>query len=54
MVETEPAAEPDKKRLGFSTIQAEVIGQLRPEYAHRLLAHKGAWNSRVGVDFVSN
>jgi rubredoxin len=33
--------------------EVEVIGQLRPEYANRLLTQKGGWNSRIGVDFIS-
>ncbi|MBG3875493.1 hypothetical protein FVW20_00235 [Desulfovibrio oxamicus] len=46
----------DPKKGEARTVSAEytVIGQLRPNYASRLLAHKGSWKSRIGVDFINH
>lgn len=39
--------------VGYSVMsqQSNVIAQLRPDYASRFLSEKGAWKSRIGVDF---
>ena len=33
-------------------VKITIVGQLRPEYAHRLMARAGAWHSRIGLDFI--
>lgn len=33
-------------------IEIKIVAQLRPEYAHRLMARVGAWHSRIGLDFI--
>lgn len=33
-------------------VKITIVGQLRPEYAHRLMARVGAWHSRIGLDFI--
>lgn len=33
-------------------ITINIVAQLRPEYAHRLMARVGAWHSRIGLDFI--
>lgn len=37
----------------FLKLNVKVVGQLRKEYADRILQNKGYYNSRIGVDFVS-
>ena len=33
-------------------VNIKIVAQLRPEYAHRLMARAGAWHSRIGLDFI--
>lgn len=33
-------------------VNINIVAQLRPEYAHRLMARVGAWHSRIGLDFI--
>lgn len=33
-------------------VKINFVAQLRPEYAHRLMARVGAWHSRIGLDFI--
>ena len=33
-------------------VNINIVAQLRPEYAHRLMARAGAWHSRIGLDFI--
>ena len=33
-------------------VKISIVAQLRPEYAHRLMARVGAWHSRIGLDFI--
>lgn len=33
-------------------VKITIVAQLRPEYAHRLMARAGAWHSRIGLDFI--
>lgn len=36
----------------FEEVKITIVAQLRPEYAHRLMARVGAWHSRIGLDFI--
>lgn len=36
----------------FEGVKITIVAQLRPEYAHRLMARVGAWHSRIGLDFI--
>lgn len=36
----------------FEGVKITIVAQLRPEYAHRLMARAGAWHSRIGLDFI--
>lgn len=48
------AFDPEKGEARTVSAEYTVIGQLRPNYASRLLAHKGSWKSRIGVDFINH
>lgn len=39
--------------MTFNEVQIHIVAQLRPEYAHRLMALTGAWHGRIGLDFIS-
>jgi hypothetical protein len=39
--------------MTFKEIPVQIVAQLRPEYAHRLMALTGAWHGRIGLDFIS-
>ena len=39
--------------MKFKEIPVQIVAQLRPEYAHRLMALTGAWHGRIGLDFIS-
>lgn len=36
----------------YEATEIKILAQLRPEYAHRLMARVGAWHSRIGLDFI--
>lgn len=40
------------KEPKFEGVNIKIVAQLRPEYAHRLMARAGAWHSRIGLDFI--
>lgn len=40
-------------RLVCNEKTIRFVAQLRPEYAHRLMARAGAWHSRIGLDFIN-
>ncbi len=43
----------EEARLVCNEKTIRIVAQLRPEYAHRLMARAGAWHSRIGLDFIS-
>jgi hypothetical protein len=43
----------DEKPLELRRRVFQVVGQLRPSYADRLLTQTGHHTTRIGVDFVS-
>lgn len=51
---TSSAAEDNPSPIELVEEDIEIIGQLRYEYASRLLHKKGVHNSRIGVDFVNH
>jgi hypothetical protein len=51
-VEVDPSIETSANARRFIDTEFEVVGQLRPAYASRLLQITGQHLSRIGVDFI--